>query len=1147
MRSGYSSSMQRLGALRTLAVGTSVLAIACAQPGWAQVTTSPQQTPTPTNESESGVRPSGDGTGGTFSGSGDVQAGSTPPVSNSAGGNAGVAGTEQDPAAAPDNERDEIVITGIRQSLANAQQIKRSADTVVDALTAEDIGALPDRTVNEALQRVPGVVISRFAAPNDSQHFSAQGAGVVIRGLSYVRGEFNGRDAFAAGGGREIGFNDIPSEIVGSIEVFKNLTADLIEGGISGTVNINTRKPFDSDQNLLFLSAGGNIGDMELRAAPQAVGLVSRQWDVGGGRFGILGSVTYRRERSRADSEFIASPILRFNDDRNRNGVQDPGEGRVINAGTGFSNPVFDTFPVPAGFQSVYVPLGAGQRTQTFDRERVGYSASAQYQNADRNFLATVQFLRAESKEEWLERTHETNNYYNDLTQVFPAPGSSFTYDDNGIFESGVLAQPNNGGAQGFRPDGSYGVLQFDPNGIRNDFSNRHFYSKSITQDQSLNIKWEPTDRLRLNLDGQYVTSKVKTFDDILNVNSFSQIAVSTAGKQPDIIFVAPAGTTTQAYFANPDNLFFRNAFNGIQDNNGREYALRGDAQYDFGDESFLRSVRVGGRYADRKQTVRAVDYTNWGAVSETWTGTGPVTFADVNPAYGQLYNWDDFYRNQVAQPPSSFFVPDAILSDHGAFTEMLRNIVDITNSSNNTPASYTPAEDRGGGRDANGKTLQNPDLIRTYFQPNEIYPNREKTYALYGRADFGYDFDGDVKLTGNVGLRFVRTKNSASGGITFPQSTQVYPGPTRNEAGVLLYDSIPSYCAYTLGRNQETGSTTPLPAICTVSPVQQQSALAFANGSSVDDVARQKFNFWLPSLNMRLDITPKLLMRFAASKAISRPNFGDLRDFTGLNASGGNTTGFFGFQGTARNPFLRPIEAKQADLTAEWYFAKVGQLTGAVFYKNLSNIIVDNFGYGRTFTNNGATYDVQVNGPANVPGSAKIKGAEISYQQTYDFLPGPLRGLGMQATYTYVDAGRIPNPIPANASNDGNRPTQDITGLYDNLPLQGLSKHNYNLAGFYDLGAFYARVAYSWRSKFLLTNRDCCFPFLPVYALANGQLDASAFVTVNKNFKLGITGSNLLDTTTKTTFLLNGDGLEAKRSFFKNDRIYTLTARLTY
>ncbi|WP_394664001.1 TonB-dependent receptor plug domain-containing protein, partial [uncultured Sphingomonas sp.] len=96
----------------------------------------------------------------------------------------------QPPAGDDIDNGKEVVVTGIRQSLANAQSIKRNSDTVVDAITASDIGALPDRSVTEALQRVPGVSISRFAAANDPDHFSVEGSGVAVRGLTFVRSEF---------------------------------------------------------------------------------------------------------------------------------------------------------------------------------------------------------------------------------------------------------------------------------------------------------------------------------------------------------------------------------------------------------------------------------------------------------------------------------------------------------------------------------------------------------------------------------------------------------------------------------------------------------------------------------------------------------------------------------------------------------------------------------------------------------------------------------------------------------------------------------------------------------------------------------------------------------------------------------------------
>jgi len=1125
---------------RLFGASVSALAIAfIAQPSSAQVADAAL------TDAQTVPASAGSGAASTTSGATSLDAATAGTAPGSASNTTGTSGASQDAGnPTPDTDRGEIVVTGIRQSLANAQNIKRNSDTVVDAITAEDIGALPDRSVNEALQRVPGVSISRFAAPSDSAHYSAQGSGVVIRGLSYVRGEFNGRDAFAAGGGREIGFNDIPAEIVGSVEVFKNLTADLVEGGIAGTVNINTRKPFDSKKDLLFLSAGMNLGDLEKRGAPQFVGLVSKQFDLGSaGRFGILASGTYQKLYSRSDSVFISSMLPRYNDDKNGNGVQDAGEGRVLNAGTPFqtpqpgSPPFFDAFPLPAGRNVVYAPLGAGSRTQDFDRTRIGYSGAAQYETASGNLLITGQFVRAESTDDWLEHTVEPNVYYGDANTVFPVGGSDFTYDDNGVFTSGTLGK-RTGQVFGNNPAGcgrdANGVLitycpltQFSPNGIFTTQSNRHFFSKSTTQDQSLNIKFEPVDRLHLNFDGQYVTSKVKVRDDILDTATFSQTSIDLRGNVPKITSLTP-GFDTTSYFANPNSVYFRDAFNGRQDNDGHEWAFRGDAQFDVSDDAFLRNLRVGGRYTDRKQTVKAVDYNNWGNVSETWAAAGPVSYTALSQQEQGLHNFTNFFRGGTNTPPSTTFVSDDILRDHDAFTDLLRKVTKLGGG------SYQPAEDRTGV------------TVDGAYRPSEVYRNRERTFAAYARADFGVeDFGNGMSLTGNVGVRFVRTKDDSNGAITFAQQNTIFD-PTNlgnNAAGVPYPATLGGFCQRAF--DQPNGQGT-VPVICTVSPAQQTAIVAYSNGASTPDIAKQKFNFWLPSANVKLQVTPTLF-RAAGSKAISRPNFGDLRNYVGVGASGGNTTGNFQFAAQSRNPFLRPVEALQFDLTSEWYFSKVGSLTATLFHKTLSNIIVDNFGYARTLTNNGQTFDVQVSGPANVKGKSRIKGAEVAYQQTFDFLPGPLSGLGMQANYTFVKAGKIPNPVPANGAADGNRPPQDVAGLYDNLPLQGLSKHTVNMAGFYDKGPFYARVAYSWRSKFLLTNRDCCFPFLPVYALPTGQLDASAFVTVNEHFKLGVTASNLLDETTKTNFLLNGAGLEAPRSFFKNDRSYTLSARMTF
>ena len=155
----------------------------------------------------------------------------------------------------------EVIVTGLRASLETAQDIKRDADTFVDSITATDIGAFPDKSVAEALQRVPGITVSRLQSNDDSTHFSGEPASVLIRGLTFVRTEFNGRDSFSADGYRGLNFNDISPELMAGVDAYKNQTAEMIEGGIAGTVNLRTRLPFDADRQVVSLTGRANYGD----------------------------------------------------------------------------------------------------------------------------------------------------------------------------------------------------------------------------------------------------------------------------------------------------------------------------------------------------------------------------------------------------------------------------------------------------------------------------------------------------------------------------------------------------------------------------------------------------------------------------------------------------------------------------------------------------------------------------------------------------------------------------------------------------------------------------------------------------------------------------------------------------------------------
>lgn len=158
-----------------------------------------------------------------------------------------------------DKQLEEIVVSGIRFSQRSALDRKKAAVTMSDSLVAEDIGAFPDKNIAEALQRIPGVQIGRD---------NGEGSIVSVRGVApdLLRVELNSVGAMGMAGSRSVDFRDMASELVKSLDVIKGSEARLTEGGIGGTIHVNTRKPNEFNEN--FFSVGGEaqyndlIGDV---------------------------------------------------------------------------------------------------------------------------------------------------------------------------------------------------------------------------------------------------------------------------------------------------------------------------------------------------------------------------------------------------------------------------------------------------------------------------------------------------------------------------------------------------------------------------------------------------------------------------------------------------------------------------------------------------------------------------------------------------------------------------------------------------------------------------------------------------------------------------------------------------------------------
>jgi TonB-dependent receptor len=237
-----------------------------------------------------------------------------------------------------------------------------------------------------------------------------------------------------------------------------------------------------------------------------------------------------------------------------------------------------------------------------------------------------------------------------------------------------------------------------------------------------------------------------------------------------------------------------------------------------------------------------------------------------------------------------------------------------------------------------------------------------------------------------------------------------------------------------------------------------------------------------LPSLNLRAHFRQDLIGRVVAGKAIERAGFGDYNPGLVLFPSTNTTMA----TGTAGNPNLKPQEGRNVDVALEWYFAPAGSITGTVFKHDFKNYLRHK---STTETYNGANYFVDR--PYNAA-NGSLHGFEAAYQQFYTSLPGWMSGLGMQANFTFMDGG-LTEP-------DGTKNT-----------FPGMSKYSANLVGLYESGPWSARLAYSWRDKFIDTYNYRNLGFNLVVDPIR-TLDASISYKITNNLTVTLDGSNLLD-----------------------------------
>lgn len=288
---------------------------------------------------------------------------------------------------------------------------------------------------------------------------------------------------------------------------------------------------------------------------------------------------------------------------------------------------------------------------------------------------------------------------------------------------------------------------------------------------------------------------------------------------------------------------------------------------------------------------------------------------------------------------------------------------------------------------------------------------------------------------------------------------------------------------------------------------VQGNAGLRYAGtdlsvSSAGADMVGRGYAHWLPSLNLRAELTPRLFARAALSRQITRPSFMQLAPTV--------TVDFVNALGDAGNPRLQALTAWQYDAALEWYLAPAGHLYASLFYKDVAGFI-------RTQ----ATFEIiqgqpiLVSRPVNAA-DGWIAGVELGYAHRLAFLPGPLSGLGIQGSYTGIDSFLVDN------------------GAGFRVPLEQMSRHNYAVVGTYDKGGIKAGVTWIWRSRLLQVSRGDALG-RPLYRNPYGQLDANLSMDLGKGVSATIGVLNALRRRTTEYF---GHGSRPNQVFEESRRV---------
>ena len=947
---------------------------------------------------------------------------------------------------------DAVTVTGYRYAIERSLDHKRDANAVVDVVNAEDVGKFPDKNVADALQRVPGVIVSRDGG---------EGKNVSVRGLSseLTLTELNGNYiATAESNGdpsRSFNYMLLPSNMLSSAELFKSPEARLDEGGIGGTVILHTRRPLELEANSGFVSAEGTWADTTRKTDGQFSG--SYSWHDQDDRFGVFVGYTQQHRTSRSMSA-TSEDWQWYGDDYDTHPATDT-NGTPSNM-TGYwwgQSGFYDQ----AGhyYSNFMMPTSVNFGIKNQARERKGGQLTLQFKPTN-SLTLTANYFRFDLSENYttnMLKIPEWNlaRYNGDGNWTGGRLLDGLSFDPSGTIVTGAQYRLHSGKAYYCSDTQAAAGGLTNTNGFGPDdctvptphIAGEYHLEKALSQTADFEAAWRGE-----SLDASFKVGRTwaKGGPSMALRMSAKPRLSADGGYLPGNDYSAWDLTGTPSMTFSPQ--LMQNLHNGIVEVDigstdsswTRNSTWQKYAQIDLtwhNDAGWLDSLQFGLKYRDGG-THRSTGNNYW-----VCPGTDPSNYAN---------------RYQNCDSNATTFLPPFLYSHslhamEGGFTASAFPAI-------NYPA-YVAYLNQTYGK------------MQTRQEDNYVYNVGEKIYSTYLQANFHTE-----RLRGNVGLRVVSTQQHADSTDKVDYYNDYFLDDSDGNPLACTPGSITAEYAC------ESGFTK-LP-----DDISDPSATAHSSRYVISALDRSYLDI-LPSFNLAFELSENLLLRAAASKVIARPSYNDLAAPGSLSyysleyvndrrvAGGANQLGWYG---SGSNKRLPPYKAQQYDLALEWYF-RPGSVIGLdVFRKDVGNfsvpVVIDT-----AMDIGGQTVQVQNYSTSAGGRDATSEGMELYAQHTLDF------GLGFQFNYTY------------NKTNEAAITLEDGTHV-GKSPLVGSARNQLNFTVFYEARKLLLRASYNRRGDVV----DGLVQGLNIYEAPYQQIDLNAAYNVTDSLSLTASVLNL-------------------------------------